>query len=584
LTARLAPALLASRTEVAALRLADGPRPFAALTATPLTATAYDCRVSTRLEVSAAGAVGVEPAGAERAGGEPEGSSRTRVPEIVRRRLAQIDRRLDPLSWVAAGVVTAIAAIIRLVGLDRPGHIVFDETYYAPNAYALLKYGVEWNVPDGGANPVNGAPSFGEGPAYVVHPPLGKWMIAAGEWIFGYTPFGWRISAAVVGVASVLMIIRITQRLFGSIVLGAAAGLLMALDGMHVVMSRTALLDIFLLFFLVAAFGALLLDRDARRRRWLHAVENGLDRPPFSWRHAPWWRFAAAALLGCALAVKWSAAFYIPVFLVLVIVWEVGARRSAGVARPWRGMWVREAGSLLAAAVIVPAVYLASWTGWFATDRGYLRTWLADNGQAEPDVIGPLRNLIHYHSEALRFHIPLSSEHPWESSPWQWLLLGRPVAIHWATDGTCGAASCASQVLLLGTPLLWWAFLPAVAIMTWIGIARRDWRVPPILLAAAAGIVPWFFFPDRVMFYFYALPAEPFLVLAVVYVLGAMISPARAGPATVLGFDRRAVAVILAGGYVMLVALNFAYFYPIFSGQVIPYEAWHARMWLSTWI
>jgi len=504
------------------------------------------------------------------------------VPEPVRRRLAPLVPDRDGWSWVAAGVVTAIAAIVRLVDLGRPGHIVFDETYYAPNAYALLRYGVEWNVPEGGAAPVDGAPVLGDGAAYVVHPPLGKWLIGFGEWIFGYDPLGWRIAAAVAGVVSVLLVTRIARRLFGSTVLGAAAGLLVALDGMHVVMSRTALLDIFLLLFIVAAFGALLLDRDTRRRRWLAAVEAGQERPAPA---LPWWRFAAAGLLGCALAVKWSAIFFAPVFLLLALAWEVGARRSAGVRRPWRDMFARESGNLATAVLIAPVVYLASWTGWLVTDHGYLRNSPADvQGAVGPAwLYGSVRNLVGYHQEVLGFHSGLDSAHPYQSAPWQWLLLGRPIAFHWSDQGSCGAENCASTVLLLGTPLLWWSFLPAVAVVAWLGLARRDWRAAPILLGAAAGIVPWFGFDDRVMFYFYALPSEPFLVLAVVYLIGAVMVSGRGG-STLLGFDRRAVGAVLAGAYVMLVALSFGYFYPIFTGQVIPYEAWQARMWLSTWV
>jgi dolichyl-phosphate-mannose-protein mannosyltransferase len=41
----------------------------------------------------------------------------------------------------------------------------------------------------------------------------------------------------------------------------------------------------------------------------------------------------------------------------------------------------------------------------------------------------------------------------------------------------------------------------------------------------------------------------------------------------------------VAGVYVVLVALCFAYFYPIFVGQLIPYTSWQSRMWLgSRWI
>ncbi len=489
-------------------------------------------------------------------------------------------------------MVTAIAAIVRLVHLDRPGHIIFDEVYYAPNAYALLRYGVEWSVAEDGANPVNGAPVFGDSAAYVVHPPLGKWLIAAGEWMFGYTPFGWRFAAALAGIASVLLIARIGRRLFGSTVLGAAAGLLVALDGMHLVMSRVALLDIFLMFFLLAAFGALLLDRDARRRRWLRALESGLDptrpghagQPRFDWRTGlPWWRFTAAALLGAATAVKWSALFFVPVFLVLVLWWEAGTRRSVGVPRPWRSMLRFEWPGLATSAVIVPLVYLASWTGWLVTGHGYYRNLLTDRGGTHVPVAGELYNLYRYHLQIWGFHSGLDASHQYESAPWQWLLLARPVAFHWSTDGGCAADRCASEVLLLGTPLLWWAFLPAVAVAIWLGFARRDWRVPAVLLPAAAGILPWFLIDDRVMFFFYALPAQPFLVLAVVYVLGALATP-RAGT-DLLGFDRRTVGVLAGGAYVLLVALNFAYFHPILTGEIIPMDSWQARMWLGNrWV
>ena len=30
-------------------------------------------------------------------------------------------------------------------------------------------------------------------------------------------------------------------------------------------------------------------------------------------------------------------------------------------------------------------------------------------------------------------------------------------------------------MLLLGTPILWWSFIPALAGLAWFGISRRDW-------------------------------------------------------------------------------------------------------------
>ncbi|HYN95227.1 MAG TPA: phospholipid carrier-dependent glycosyltransferase [Pilimelia sp.] len=500
------------------------------------------------------------------------------MPAIVRRRLApfQPTRRDYLWSWAATAVVTLIAGLLRLRNVDHPKGKIFDELYYATEGWALLQHGVEWNEKDNAAS-------------YVVHPPLGKWAIALGEQIYGYNEFGWRISAVVAGTLSVLLLVRIARLMFHSTVLGCAAGLLMALDGFHLVLSRAALLDIFLGLFLLAAFGALVVDREARRRRWLRALEGGLDptrpgragRLPFA---VPWRRLLAAVLLGCALGVKWSAVFFFPAYLLLVLFWDAGARRSAGVPRPWRETWRAEYGWLFAYGVLLTATYLASWTGWFVTDDGYFRNWLADSGQEQRPILGDLQNLFHYHQEALKFHTGLGSYHKYQSWPWQWLLLGRPVAFYYSSDGPCGGGACASEVLLLGTPVLWWSFLPALAALAWLGIARRDWRAGAIWMGVAAGLVPWFYYAleGRTMFSFYVLPALPFLIMAVVYALGAMMSPPPGHPADE---GRRTTGAIIAGGYVLFVAVCFAWYYPIFIGQPIPYADWNARMLLGgRWI
>jgi dolichyl-phosphate-mannose--protein O-mannosyl transferase len=509
-----------------------------------------------------------------------------RVPELTRRRLYPPMPRDGWLSWIPTLLVTAIAAIVHLVNLNQPKGMIFDEVYYAKEGNDLLYHGVEWDHNSDSAE-------------YVVHPPLGKWLIALGirltGWVEGnngYHEFGWRIAAAVVGTLAVLIVIRTARRLFRSTVLGCAAGLLMTMDGLEFVLSRVALLDIFLMFFVLASFAFLVLDRDHRRLRWLRALEAGHRRPGFG---VPWWRLASAVMIGCAMSVKWSALWYILLFAVLALMWEASARRSAGIRRWWTDALAGELGWLVLCGVIVVLVYLASWTGWFLSTDGYDRHWLASTGQHELPIIGALQNLWHYHSDALHFHDTLTAKHQYQSWPWQWLLLGRPVAFYWSSAGPCGAANCAAEVLLLGTPILWWGFIPALAGLAWFGISRRDWRAGTIALAIAAGIVPWFYYEtlDRTMFYFYVLPAEPFLILAMVYVLGALIRrPTMVGETHAAGgtelldpVERRAMGVIFAAAVVLAVAIIFAYFYPIYVGTNITYDEWIRRMWLGNrWI
>ena len=242
-------------------------------------------------------------------------------------------------------------------------------------------------------------------------------------------------------------------------------------------------------------------------------------------------------------------------------------------------------------------MYLASWTGWFLGDDGWKRHYLANElGRPEAPIIGALQNLWAYHVDVLNFHSTLTSPHQYQSWPWQWLLLARPVAFYWNGDPTCGAAQCASEILLVGTPVLWWSFLPALAGLAWFGISRRDWRAFAIGAGVVRGIAPWFYYElkQRTMFYFYALPAEPFLILAVVYVIGAFINGpgvGRLGGRRVRpGFslppeERRLYGTIFAAAYVLIVALCFWWFYPIYVGNSIPYEDWLRRMLLGNrWV
>src|SRR4051812_30484314 len=201
------------------------------------------------------------------------GTAVERPPPIAAETLERIRERLvRPLpadgwsGWAIPLVITGMALLMRLWRITRPSSKVFDETYYAPDSWNLLHHGVELDTHSRVA-----------APGFVAHPPLGKWAIAVGEAMWGNTPLGWRFSSAIVGALAVLMIARIARRLFRSTVLGCIAGLLLAFDGLEFVQSRTSMLDIFLMFWVLAAFGCLVLDRDDGRRRLADALPGPLD-------------------------------------------------------------------------------------------------------------------------------------------------------------------------------------------------------------------------------------------------------------------------------------------------------------------
>src|SRR5215471_4466394 len=176
--------------------------------------------------------------------------------------------------WAGPLLVTVFGAVLRFNRLGDPHAVIFDETYYVPDALGILRFGVEHNyVSKRDALMLHGDPHvFTHGGEFVVHPPFGKVLIAGGEWLFGLSPFGWRFASAVVGSLSILLLARIARRMTRSTLLGCFAGLLLALDGLEFVMSRTALLDIFVMFWVLAAFGCLVVDRDAYRAKLAAAM------------------------------------------------------------------------------------------------------------------------------------------------------------------------------------------------------------------------------------------------------------------------------------------------------------------------
>ncbi len=152
--------------------------------------------------------------------------------------------------WAVTIFLTLIAGITRIAMLRYPtdaGTPVFDEKHYAPQGWQVL---------------TNGGLEDNPGYGLVVHPPVGKMMIALGESLFGYNGWGWRFTAAVAGTILVLLVIRITRRLARSTLIGAIAGILLIADGVTFVSSRIGMLDIFQALFVVAAFGCLVVDRD----------------------------------------------------------------------------------------------------------------------------------------------------------------------------------------------------------------------------------------------------------------------------------------------------------------------------------
>jgi dolichyl-phosphate-mannose-protein mannosyltransferase len=484
---------------------------------------------------------------------------------------------------VAVLAVGLIAGALRFVHLSYPHDRVFDEIYYSKSACIFLGYSNKTCDITTGDEKYWRTDKNDTG-AWV-HPPLGKWAIALGELAFGTGSFGWRVSSAVFGTATVMLLALIVQLLFRSPIWTFTGGLLLATESLNFVQSRVSMLDIFVTFWIVLGFMFLLLDRRWIERRTPSPQDTSDGDPAATGvvgthgpttgvvaTHAPAtrvpspllrpWRIASGLALGGALATKWSGATAIAGAIFVSFLWELSRRKRSGVSLyalrtiAWEGP-----GLALWFLVLPAAVYLASYVGWFLHFGFHIRPWFHLQGE-----------MAHYH-EHLQWYDPTTHKpiHPYLSHAWQWILLWRPVLYFARYTGDIRRVIYAN-----GNPAIFWGSLIAVPYVAFAWWRKRDWRAGFIVLAVAFLYLPWFLV-SRPQFLFYATPITPFFVLACVYGLRDLSEAHLAG-------SRSRPYLPVAVGFVVVSVGLFIWFWPALTGGPLSGSAWQLRAWFPSWV
>ena len=426
-----------------------------------------------------------------------------------------------------------MALTLRLWHLGDPHALVFDEVYYVPFALNYLQ----------------GTPSFD------AHPPLAKYLIALGlrlgqwpaiwlDWpqleVEGLlvSPLAYRWLNALVGASIPVLLAALAFALSEGYspqrrrAFALLAGLLMTMEGLTLVESRLALINIYGL-----ALGLL------GQWAWVRAGRS---------QHPPRWRWLAAIALGAATSVKWNwAGFWLGLLL-----WDLISSIQSSKFK------IQNSRRLFYLGLVPLTTYIVLWL---------------------PHLAMTSESLGEVHRQLWSTHqsIGETAGHAY-CSPWySWPLMARPVAYFFERSGQ-GREAIATTIHAMGNPVLWWLSTAAVLALALGRLARRvpvgaqqatslptSAVVPFILLNYLANWLPWALV-SRCTFLYHAMGIVAFSALGLAWLMAQWWQNPRDRP----------LALLLLGA----IALSFWFWLPLYLGLSLSPASLQQRWLLPGWI
>lgn len=402
----------------------------------------------------------------------------------------------------------------------------FDEIYFVrtANEFILHEQPFEWT-----------------------HPPLGKLIMMGGILTFGFNPFGWRIMGLLIGAAMIPLMYIFGKRLFGSRIGAFTSAFLMTFDGMHFVLSRIGMVDIFLVFFIVLMFYF-----------FFNYYEGDLFKEG---KNAKKSLFLSGIFFGLALSVKWTALYSfagVCLLFAFIKLWEfinyTNVENMRELPRKIKNIsetdflkryFFPHMDMILLSVGISVLLYFVWYTPFYL-------------------VPGPGHGLVDalkYQGYMYSYHSNLNATHPFSSVWWSWPLILKPV---WLYVGH----KTPSTIALMGNPAIWWISIPCLFFVGWSAIKKNKIAIF-IIVAFLMQYVPYVLIP-RILFIYHFFPNVPFMCLGIAFCANKL-------------WDKKwGKAVVIA--YLVFVIALFIYFYPILSGYPTTSEFIDQAKWLEDWI
>lgn len=430
----------------------------------------------------------------------------------LKRRESQQDRWTWRDTFYLLAIVL-LALILRTVNLSQPAEMYFDEIYYVDAAEKL------W---EGQKDPNS------------VHPPLGKWIIAAGiaasKQIAGpevNTMVSWRIASVLAGLVMVAATYSLSLMLYQyNRVAAVAAGVFVATEHLHLSMTRIAMLDPFLaLFCLLGTW-------------WSFAYFLGAHER---------WAILGAFSLGLATGCKWSGLLTaFGCFLACLFLDRYHSLDDS---------WHKSQRYFCWLLLFIPVGFFLSYFHLFLADGFTLESLKTIFGQGE--------RMVKFRYNAEEF------VHGYKSYFWEWPLVFRPIWIYYEQENARVVGICS-----LGVWTAWWGFAVLMLQRAYAGLVQKiDLIGGALVLVWLGQWLPWAASTTGGFFY-YMLPEVPIMAL----IVGKWFADLYKGD------DFLAEGRWMAWTAAAIYLLGFILYYPFASGLEMSRRYFDMLFFLPDWI
>lgn len=389
------------------------------------------------------------------------------TPKVENKKKSKIEK-IIPITILVFAVLT------RFAFFGYPSQVVFDEVYFG-------KYSSDYITHT----------SF-----YDIHPPLGKLLIAGVAKLFwqkGNCSFekigqscpknaflSFRLLPILTSIVFVFLIYKFVLILTNSKRTANITSFLILFENAFLVQGKYIFLDIFLLFF--GILGLYLFFLYKKQNKLFYLIFSGI-------------------FLGASFSIKWTGLSYLGI-VFLILIWQI-FKKEINLKK-----FFLEGFSLFIFSLLI---YTLSFYIHFSLipNKGMQAEYLGKNFGS----LNFFQKFIKINVDSFRYQATLKAKHPFQSKPYQWLVMKKPV-YYWVSKDN------KARIYFIGNPVIWYSSLLSFFILLFIAPIKKireslkinDFLIFIIISGFLINFLP--FFPiERCLFMYAFLSAYLFLII-----------------------------------------------------------------------